>query len=99
MRTRLSVSSWLLGVECTIVSFVFGRWPQAEAVHDPGLVVPAGPVRSEELDVGEPGQWAAPERGIIADRFGFVEPDRGLGQGVILGVTDGPDRRPKIRNR
>ena len=98
MRTRLSVSSWLLGVECTIVSFVFGRWPQAEAVHDPGLVAPADPVRSEEIDVGKPGQWAAPERGIVADRFG-LEPDRGLGQGIILGVTDGLDRQPKIRYR
>lgn len=92
MRTGLSVSSRLLGVECIVVGFVLGRWSAAEAVHDPGLVVPADPVDGEEFDVGEAGQRPASERGIVTDRLGFVEPDRGLGEGVIVSVADRPDR-------
>jgi len=31
----------------------------------------------------------------VADALGLVEPDDGLGQGVIEGVADGPDRRDR----
>lgn len=47
--------------------------------------------------MGEPGQRTAPERGIIMDRFGLIETDRGLGQGIIVSITDRPDRGPQTR--
>ena len=44
------------------------------------------------LQVGQAGQRPGPERGALADVLGLVQPDRGLGQGVIVGVADRADR-------
>ena len=44
------------------------------------------PVAGGELEVVQ----AAPGS-LVADAFGLVEPDEGLGLGVVVGVADGAD--------
>jgi len=40
------------------------------------------PCGGERLDVGQAPQRAGAERGIVADRFGFVQADGGLGEAL-----------------
>src|SRR5581483_6788217 len=57
------------------------------AVEAP-VVEPVDPLEGGELDVvdGAPGASSS-------DQFGLVEADGGLGQGVVVAVASGPDRR------
>ncbi len=84
MHTRLLVcrrfSGWLLIV---VRHLVLHWWDPAEAVHEPGGVVPMGPVGGEEFDVGQEAQWTPSKRCVIAHGFGLVQPDRGLSQGIV----------------
>src|SRR3954471_10951618 len=45
------------------------------------------PAERGDLDVVD-----APPRPLTADQFGLVEPVHGLGQGVVIGISDGADR-------
>lgn len=45
------------------------------------------------FEVGEGGQRAAAERRARAETFGLVQPDGGLGERVVQGISDAADRR------
>lgn len=88
MRTRLLVCSHGLGcVRSVMDGFEFDWWDTAQAVHEPVGVVPVHPVGGEQFHVDQAMQRAAPKRRVIANRFGLVQPDRRLGQGVVVGLT------------
>ena len=92
MHTGLWVCSRGLGcVRSVVDGLVLDGWDAAQAMHEPVGVVPVHPVGGEQFHVGQPVQRAMPERGVIADGFVLVEPDRGFGQSVIVGVADGAD--------
>jgi len=81
----------LSGVDVTVVVlFELDRGDVSEAAVEPRLVEPVDPAQRGELEVvdASPGSF-------VADALGLVEPDDGLGQGVIEGVADGPDRRDR----
>ena len=78
-----------------VLGFVLGRWDPPETMHEPAGVVPVHPRRGGLLDVTDGAQRALAERGIVGDALGLVQSDRRLRQGIIVGVTYRPDRRPK----
>ena len=71
---------------------VFGRRAAAGAPHHPRGVVPAGPFAGGRLDPG--GALPRPQ---VVDDLGLVQTDDRLGQRVVIGVPDGPDRRRDAR--
>ncbi len=52
------------------------------------VFVPADPPGGEHLDADQAVQWAASKRCVITDCFVLVEPDGGLGQGVVVGIAN-----------
>lgn len=94
MHTRLCVwCRWGGGLGCSVVGGLgFGRWDTAEAVHEPAGVVPVDPGGGDLFQVGQGADGAVPERGAVADAFGLVQPDRGLGEGVVVGIAHAADR-------
>jgi hypothetical protein len=60
-------------------------------------VVPGDVVSGEVIDVAEGAQRAAAKRGIRADALVLVEPDRGLGQRVVVGVANAAGRWSQTR--
>jgi hypothetical protein len=62
---------------------VFYQWTQAEVISS----------RS-----GQGADGAVSERGAGADAFGLVQPDRGLGEGVVVGVAHAADGVRPSRN-
>lgn len=52
------------------------------------MVVPVSPLERGELDVGEVRQGPS-----AVDLIVLVQTDRGLGEGVVVAVADGPDGR------
>ena len=68
-----------------------GRPPGA--AHDPRGVVPAGPFAGGRLDLGGGFPWPQ-----VAGDLGLIQPDDALGQRVVIGIPDGPDRRRDARS-
>lgn len=93
VHTRLLVGlrygGCLLGV---VAGFELHWWCAIEAVHEPAGVVPVDPVGGEYFDVGYPVERAAAKGRVFTHGFGLVQADRGLGQGVIVGIPDRADR-------
>jgi hypothetical protein len=77
-----------------VLGFGLGGWDTAEAVHEALLVVPGHVVGGDQFNVGQSAQWAPAKRGVGADAFVLVEPDSGLGQSVIVGISDAANRGP-----
>jgi hypothetical protein len=73
-----------------VVILVLGRRDVADAAVQPVGVEPVDPAQGGELQVVD-----APERSVVADALGLVEPDDGLGQGVVVAVTDAADGRDR----
>ena len=67
---------------------MFSGWDPAEFVEESPVVEPVDPFQGGQLQVVE-----APPRPQVADEFGLVEADDRFGQGVVLGVASGSDRR------
>ena len=65
-----------------VVGLGFGWWASTEAVHEAVVVVPVHPGRGDLFEVGQGGEWSVSEWGVLADAFGFVQPDGGFGKGV-----------------
>jgi hypothetical protein len=57
---------------------VLYHWTQAEVISSRSARVRIGPCRN---------------RGVDAEAFGLVQADRGLGEGVVVGVAHAADRR------
>jgi len=74
------------------VGLGFGGWDTAQAVHEALLVVPGDVVGGDVFDVAEGAQRAVSQRRIGADALVLVEPDRDLGQRIVVGVADAADR-------
>ena len=70
-----------------VVGFGLGGWDTAKTVHEALLVVPGHVVGGDEFDVGQVAQKPAAKRRVGTDAFVLVEPDCGLGQSVIVGLT------------
>jgi hypothetical protein len=68
------------------------RWDIANGLQEPAVVEPVDPFQGGVLDGVDPLPGAA-----AADQLGLVEPDDGLGQGVVLGVSAGADRGDRSR--
>jgi hypothetical protein len=89
VHTRLCV--WCRrggGFGCSVVGgFGFGWWDAAEAVHESAGVVPVDPGGGDLVQVGQSADGAVPEWGAVADAFSLVQPDRGLGEGIVLGLS------------
>ena len=65
------------------------RWRDSAAGGvQSGVVVPVDPFQGGQLDLGE----GAP-RPFAVDLLGPEEPDRGLGQRVVVAIADAADRR------
>ena len=80
-----------------VFGFCFGGWDASEAVHEALLVVPGYVVGGEVFDVAEGVQGAIAKRRIGPDALVLVEPDRGLGQRIVVGVANAADRRSETR--
>jgi hypothetical protein len=78
------VAGGLLSVECGLE---LGWWDIADGLQEPTMVEPVDPLQGGVLDVVHPLPGAAP-----ADQLGLVQPDDGLGQGVVIGVADRANR-------
>jgi hypothetical protein len=99
MHTSLRVTGVLSGLESSVVlGLGFRRWDAAQAVHQPGSVVPANPRRGDVLQVGQGTDRTGAKRGTLAHALGFVEPDRGLAQRVVQSIADGPNRADQPPN-
>ena len=57
----------------------------------PGIVVPVDPLHRCVFDVVDRAQRARQEWAAATDGFGLEQPDRGLGQRVVVGVADTTD--------
>lgn len=87
MEGRLPRKRLLEGVDLTVVlPFDLDRGVVVERGVQACGVEPVDPVRGRELE-----RVDGAERAIGADALGLVEPDDALGEGVVLGVPDGPD--------
>jgi hypothetical protein len=75
-----------------VVGLGLCRREATEAVHESPGVVPVHPGRGHVFDIGEVGQGAVAERGVVADALGLVQADRGLGERVVESGPDGADR-------
>jgi hypothetical protein len=64
-----------------------GVWDSAEAMHEPLLVVPADVVGGDQLDVAEVAERAASEGRVGAEALVLVQPDRGIGEGVLSNAS------------
>ena len=53
-------------------------------------VEPVHPAACGEFEVIDGVEWA-----VVADAFRFVEPVRALSEGVVIRISDGPDRRER----
>src|SRR5208282_4340150 len=62
------------------------------APHHPRGVVPAGPFAGGGLHLGGGFPWPQ-----VAGDLGLVQADDALGQRVVIGIPDGPDRRGDAR--
>jgi hypothetical protein len=63
------------------------RWDVADGLQEPPVVEPVDPLQGGVLDLVEALPGAAP-----ADQLGLVQPDDGLGEGVVVGVAAGANR-------
>src|SRR5271166_4274244 len=80
--------------ECAVAPglLVFARRAAPGTPHDPGGVVPAGPLAGGGLHLGGGFPWPQ-----VAGDLGFVQADDALGQRVVIGIPDRPDRRRDAR--
>lgn len=69
---------------------VFGGWDVFQDAVQTAVVVPVDPFHRWVLDVVEGSQRRGPKRATQIDCLGLEQPDRGPGQGVILGVPTLP---------
>ena len=75
--------------------FELGRGNLADTRVQPAVVVPVDPTSGRELDVGDrPVRAGVEDRG--PDALGLVQPVHRLGQSVVVGVPDRPDRRGDV---
>lgn len=77
-------------VVTVVVLLVLDRRGVAECGVQAGGVEPPDPVECGELDVIDVAPGA-----VEVDALGLVEPDHGLGERVVIAVTDGADRRDR----
>ena len=75
-----------------VVVFELGGRDAPELAVKSTVVEPVDVFEGGELDVIEAVPWTS-----ATDELGLVEPDGGLGQGVVVGVTPGPDRGNRAR--
>jgi len=67
------------GVDVTVVvGFVLDWWEVVDAAVEPHFVEPVDPAEGGELEVVDPAPGT-----FVADAFGLVQPDVGLGERVI----------------
>src|SRR3954447_2695156 len=89
METRwFGFRSACWGELSVVGGFELGRRDVAEGAVEPCVVEPVDPAERRELDVvdGPPGCLAA-------DQLGLEHPVDGLGQSIVVGIGDGPNRR------
>ena len=72
----------------------FGRWDIAAGLEEPPMVEPVEVFERGDLDLLD-----GPPRPTRLDQLGLEQPDHGLGQGVVVGVADRPNRRVDARLR
>jgi hypothetical protein len=70
-----------------VAVFELGGWDEAELAVESLVVEPVDVFEGGELDVVEATPGSSP-----ADELGLVEPDGGLGHGVVVRVALGADR-------
>jgi hypothetical protein len=68
--------------------FGLGRCNVADRAKQPLIIESVDPVQGGEFDGFHVWPRSAP-----ADNLRFEQPDHGLGQGVVIGAADTPDRR------
>jgi len=72
---------------CSEGGLELGRRDMANGLQEPAVVEPVDPLQGGVLDLVNPLPGAA-----LADQLGLVQPDNGLGQGVVEAVAAGTDR-------
>ena len=68
--------------------FQFDRWDVSVLFVESGVVEPVEVVQGGDLDL-----LRRLPRTVGVDQFGLVQPDDGFGEGVVVSVADGADRR------
>ena len=68
-----------------------GGWDVAEFAVQAAVVEPVDPGERRQFDVVGVAPGA-----LAADEFGLVEPVHRLGEGVVVAVTDRPDRGQSV---
>ena len=66
---------------------VVNRRDLAQCAVQPGLVEPVDPGQRPQLEVID-----GADRTFVTHAFSLEQPDHGLSQGVVVALTDGPDR-------
>ena len=72
--------------------FCFGWRNVADGLKEPAVVEPVGPFERGPFDV-----FAAAPRRLAMGNFGLVQAVGGLGQCVVVAITDAADRRLQAR--
>ena len=67
--------------------FGLGRRSVSDRLEDPAVVEPIDPLEGCELHCFE-----APPRAAGSNHLGLVQPDDGLGQGVVVRIANAADR-------
>jgi hypothetical protein len=70
---------------------VFFGWNVVKLAVQAAIVVPVDPLHRGVLHVVDRAQRRRQEWAAAADGFGLEQPDRGLGQCVVVGVADATD--------
>ena len=66
----------------------FGRRDVSDGLQEPSVVEPVDPFECGELDGLEAAPWRTP-----MDHLSLVETVDGLGESVVIGISDNADRR------
>ena len=75
-----------------VAGFCLGRWDVSDRLKQAAVVEPVDPSESGELHRLEAAPRSAP-----MDHLGLEQPDDGLGQSVIVAVSDAADGRLDTR--
>jgi hypothetical protein len=89
------VTGWWAGGLSVVGLLVLLGGEVVQAAVEPVVVVPVDVVHGDGLDVSECPEWTVAERGVWSDGFVLVQADHRLGDGVVVGVADRPDRGGK----
>jgi hypothetical protein len=80
------------GVLAGVEVLVFHGWDESDLAVQSSVVVPVDVLRDGDLEIVDTSPGA-----LVPHQFGFEQRVECLGHGVVVGITDGPDRGHGLR--